>query len=36
MLDSSTSTPARVLFAVFSGVAGASLVAAAFKVDSLN
>ena len=28
--------PARVLLAISSGVAGAALVAAAFKVDSLN
>jgi hypothetical protein len=33
---SATSRPARVLLAVFSGVAGVILVAAAFKVDSLN
>jgi len=36
MLDSSTSTPVRFLTAIFSGVAGAALVVAAFKVDSLN
>ncbi|HKW66450.1 MAG TPA: hypothetical protein VJP04_04125 [Terriglobales bacterium] len=36
MPDSPTSKPARVLLAVFSGVAGAALVAVAFKVDSLN
>jgi hypothetical protein len=36
MPDSSTSTLVKVLLAVFSGVAGAALVAAAFKVDSLN
>jgi len=36
MPDSLTSKPARVLSAIFSGVAGAILVAAACKVDSLN
>jgi hypothetical protein len=36
MPDSSTSMPARALLVVFSGVAGAALVTAAFKVDSLN
>ena len=36
MPDSSTSTPAGVLLAVSSGAAGAALVVAAFKFDSLN
>jgi hypothetical protein len=36
MPDSAISMPARVLFALCSGVAGAVLVVAAFKVDSLN
>jgi hypothetical protein len=36
MPGSSPSTPARVLLAFFSGVAGVALVDAAFKIDSLN
>lgn len=36
MPDSSTSMPARVLLVLLSGAAGVALVAAAFKVDSLN
>lgn len=36
MPDSAISMPARVLFALSSGVAGAALVVAAFKFDSLN